>query len=301
MAKKSSKKTSKKSAKKRGTTRSGLKAKNTSAAPNVMLGFMRRFGYLAMACIALIWCGSWFFISDADTKTANWIKEKTTSMSVAAGFAVKDVLVEGREHTDAEILLALINIKRGESIFMFNPHEAKKQIEKIGWVNKAHVERRMPDTIHIRLTEHKPMALWKNANGVSLINANGVEITRDNLDDFKNLLLLRGSGAPNKAPEIIAALNAHPALLQNTDHASLIDKRRWNITLQNGQLIKLPEKNMTDAVRHIMTRHSENNILAKKVIKEIDARYKDRLIIKTKLGGVQDYKAGHIQASISTQ
>ncbi len=296
------KKTAKKPTKKRGTTRSGLKAKKAAnVTENAAMMFMRRFGYTIMAVIAIIWCGSWFFVSGADKKTASWIKQSTSDLSVAAGFAVKDVLVEGREHTDAELLLAVINVRRGESIFTLNPHEAKKQVEKIGWVKKAHVERRLPDTIHIRLTEHKPMAFWKDSDGVSLINENGVEITRSNLNEFKDLPLLRGSNAANKAPEIIAALNAYPQLMKTVDHAALIDKRRWNIALKNGQRIKLPEKKVRAAIDHIMTRHAENNILDKKVITEIDARYEDRLIIKTESGGVQDYKAGHVKASMTTQ
>lgn len=262
---------------------------------------MRRVGITAAAVIAIIWCGSWFFISGMHTKTAHWIKQASLDVTIAAGFAVKDVLLEGREQTDAEILLALINVQRGESIFTFNPHQAKAQIEKIGWVQSAHVERRLPDTIYIRLTERKPFALWNNNGELSLIDSRGVEITKLNLHKFQDLLMLRGTGAQDKASEIINALNAHPDLKKNTDHATLVDNRRWNIILNSGQTVKLPEKNLLSAVDHIMLRHSENNILDKKVINEIDARYSGRLIIKTKSGGVQDYKLGHVRASMTAQ
>ena len=42
-------------------------------------------------------------------------------------------------------------------------------------------------------------------------------------------------------------------------------------------------------MRNIIKHHEQEDILGKESVTDIDARYKGRLIVRTKLGTVQDY------------
>ncbi len=252
---------------------------------------VRKIAAFIILLVFLIWGCIWFFLGGFDKNAMNWVSEKTLSATQKAGFKVENILVEGRKYSDPDILLSVVNVIKGDPIFSLNPEEARKQIERISWVKSARVERRLPDTLYIELQEYEPLALWRNKGELSVIASGGVILTQSNLEQFKDLIMVVGKGAPNKAQELIELLDAEPDLKKMIDHAELIDNRRWNLYTKEDKLIKLPASDLGLAIRNIMLRQEQDNILSKGAITVIDARYKGRLIVRTKLGGVQDYKA----------
>ncbi len=253
--------------------------------------WMRRIFVSVSIFIVILWVGTWFFLTNSNISSSNWLKVKVNNIVADLGFVVKNISIEGQKYTDTDILKALINIEEGDPIFSLNPNEAKEQIEKIGWVKFARVERHLPDTIYIYVKERQAMALWKDNEGLYLIDVDGNIITNKNLDRFKNLIMVSGENSNKKAYEFISILKSEPDLLSMTDNIKLIDNRRWNIYLDDGKLIKLPENNVKLAIRNIMLHDIKNNILKNDSIYIIDARHKGRLVIRTKLGKVQEYKA----------
>jgi cell division protein FtsQ len=267
------------------------KRKNAHKSEALMANF-KKLSVIILMFLLFMWALGWFILSDGPARTSLWLRQQAISYSSDIGFSVNNILVEGRDHTDADALLAIVNVQKGDPVFSFIPHEAKKQIERIGWVKSAYVERRLPDTIYIRLVERKPAALWMNGDALSLVDFEGNIITKEGLAPFKHLMMVQGTGAPEKTAELVALFEKAPQLGKMIDHAALVDGRRWDLILSGDRRIKLPEKEPDKAVAHIMDRHNNNQILSKETVVEIDARYEDRLIVRTKLGDVQDYKAG---------
>ncbi len=282
--------------KKIGTRRSTLKRSNLNKKRSpkrfdILFLWVKRLGVIFIALVILSWAAVWFFLSDADINSSNWVRERTVAVLANSGFSVENILVEGRVNSDPDILLALINIEKGDPIFSFQPNEAKNQIEKIGWIKSARVERRLPDTIYISIVERKPLALWRNKDALYLIDNDGEVISSSDLNKFKDLIMVSGDGSNMKASKFIALLNAEEKLKSMVNNAKLIDNRRWDLYLHGGKLIKLPENDMGLAIKNIMFRHEQNDILNSDSVAVIDARYQGRLIISTKLGKVQDYRA----------
>lgn len=283
----------KKKPQKRGTRKSTLKsktAKRSAPTSGVVKLWVKRIAVACVTCIAVLWIGAWFFLSQADTQSAHWITTNLYAATVSAGFKVENINVEGRKYTESDALMAVINIGTGDPIFSFDPHSAREQIEKISWVKSVQVQRRLPDTIYIKLEERIPAALWKEDEKLVLIDQNGIALTHEGLERFKSLMMVGGNGANIQAPKLIGLLNAEDALKTLVDHAKLIDERRWNLYLKDGKTIELPEKDVGFAMRALMKTHESDNILSKDIITSINARYPGRLIVKTKLGKAQDYK-----------
>ena len=276
----------------RGTRKSAIKKKRQTGKFDRKFIWIRRVSIICVAIAAICWVGAWFFLSDVDSRATNWIRQSTLSVTADVGFRVENIMVEGRRYSDADLLLAMINIKKGDPIFFLNPNEAKQQIERIGWIKSARVERRLPDTIYIKLEERRPLVLWQNNGKLSLIDSEGEILEVANLDKFKDLLMIRGKGAPSRAEDLAMLLDGEPDLKARVDQAELIDVRRWDLYLNDGKRIKLPETDIGLALRSIMVRQEQEDILGMNFITVIDARYKGRLIVRTKLGKVQDYKAG---------
>ena len=245
-----------------------------------------------MIAAAVIWAGAWIFTSGGVPRAADFAQGKLIALTAKAGFTVDEILVEGRENTDAEVLKALLNVDRGDPIFLFDPVEAKDLIERVSWVKKAHVERRLPDTIFIGITERKPLALWQNKKKIRLIDAEGVTLADRNLDKFSGLLIITGEKAPAHAGALIALIAAQPFLKDRVDAASWVGGRRWDIVLEGGLTIKLPEKDAEIALQKLAAAQDKDAIL-NKAIETIDLREDDRIIVQPSGGGTaQVYNAG---------
>ena len=272
----------------------------------IIFPWLRRFGMVAVVFAAVTWVGAWFFLSDADTRTSDWVQNKIIATTAAMGFVVDDVYVEGRVHTDPAILKAIINVDKGSPLFSFNPADAKTFIERISWVETAHVERRWPGTIYIALEERKPIALWQKNKKLHLLDEKGAVIAANSLAPFKDLIIVLGEDAPKLAPALIADLMAEDTLFPRIESAMRVSGRRWDIALKNGLKIKLPEDDIGYALRTLAAEEESENILDKD-LETIDLRDPSRMIVRTRPGAAQeyngayhDYKAGFQPASNST-
>ena len=165
-------------------------------------------------------------------------------------------------------------------------------IEKLSWVKAAQVERRMPDTIYIGLEERVPMALWQRHKRLSLIGSEGVILTDHKLERFKDYIIVVGEDVPAKAPEFLRLLRSEPIIQSRVEAATLISKRRWDLTLKNNILVKLPENETALSLRRLAVTQEEENLMDKD-IREIDMRDPLRITVRTKPGAVQEYKAGY--------
>ncbi len=223
-------------------------------------------------------------------RAENSIQNAMLESTADAGFAVKNIMVDGRHHTDVATLKAMLNLEKGDPIFALKPREAKAMIEKLSWVKSAHVERRLPDTIYIKLEERTPLALWQRNKRLSVVDAEGVVLTDQNLNEFKNLTIVIGDEAPKHAAELLSMLAAEPAIEERVEAATLISGRRWDLKLKSGADVKLPEEEMGLALRKLAINHEEENILDKDVL-SIDVREEGRITVRTKPGAASDFNA----------
>ena len=107
---------------------------------------------------------------------------KALAWSARAGFRVDDIFVEGRNRTPPEQLLAALAVKRGDAIFAVDLAQARRRLEQIPWVRSATVERRLPDQIHLLISERAPIALWQSKGRYFLVDADG-QIVGDQIED----------------------------------------------------------------------------------------------------------------------
>ncbi len=295
-----SKKPARKSRKpKRGTTRTSFRKaqnKRRKGLLSVVLPWLSRFGLIAAVLTGLIWSGAWFFLSDADTKMAYWTQNKIVQASASMGFEIKDVLVDGRERSDPEILRAIINVQKGDPLFSFDPHAAQELVEQINWVDKAHIERRWPDTIYIKLEERVPFALYQKDKQLSLIDQYGTVIDVDSLTPFKDLIIVIGESAPENTAALFAELETVAQIFDRVEMAGFISKRRWDLILKSDTRVKLPENDVQSALERL-AEAQENDQILEKDLKVIDLRDPTRMVVQTKPGAVREYQKGLSQVS----
>ena len=258
---------------------------------SVIIPWTRRFGALLAVLSAAVWMAVWLHLSGTLGRAADWTQDRVLTAGAGLGFAIENIMVEGRQYTDAGVLLAIVNVEKGDPLFGFNPRQAQELMSQISWVARVQVERRWPDTIYIGLTERAPLALWQTDKRVKLLDAHGEVIVTDRLERFAGLLMVTGRNAPEHAPQLVGNLSAETLVRQRVETARRVGGRRWDLRLKNGIEVRLPEDDMGLALRRLAAAQRNDGLLDKDIL-SIDLRESDRISIRTKPGAVQDYTTG---------
>lgn len=207
------------------------------------------------------------------------VTAQAVSLTGIAGLVVDEVMIEGRIETDPKNVLAALNVRRGMPILAVDPRTARERLERIPWVREAAVERRMPGTVQVRLVERVPMALWQNDGRFVLIDRHGALIETRDVGRFNHLPHIVGDDAGRVAGELLRMLSSEPALQQRVTAAVRVGGRRWNLRLDSGQDVMLPEQNPAAAWTQLAELEREQNLLARD-LKVIDMRLPDRMTLK---------------------
>lgn len=255
----------------------------------IVVPWLRRFGIVLAVFVFVAWVGAWLWMSGSVQRAADSTKFAMINKASDMGFAVENLLVEGRVNAPAEAVLALMNVRTGDPIFAFDPAQAKDLLEQMNWVRSARVERRLPDTVYVGLQERMPLALWQKDGQVKLLDEVGSVIDIDNIADFADLVIVTGEGAAENAPMLINLLNAVPEIGQAVKSANRVGDRRWDIRLQNDVIVKLPEIDAAMALRRLADAQAKDGLLERSIV-AVDLREPEKLVIRTRPGAVQEYQ-----------
>lgn len=252
-----------------------------SARPNLSgTGVMTRLTVAGGALFFLLMLGWWLWHIGWPQHQVEKAVNATLQMTKHMGFSVRDVIVEGRQQTGREALTDTLQTGSGAPILDFNPAATAERIAKLPWVETVTVERHLPDTIHIRMTERQPLARWQHEGQMTVVDLNGHELPDARLENFTQLPLVVGTGAPQQARDLLDMLKHTPHVLEKMTAAVRVSDRRWDIHLEPKIVAKLPEANQADALKRLDEMIADQKILERDIV-TIDLRLPDRLIIES--------------------
>ena len=234
---------------------------------------IRRVALAGVGCLMLMGIAALF--------PGKRVMNQLVSWSGQAGYRIDDIFVEGRARTPRDQLLAALGVKRGDAILAVDLAAAQKRLEEIPWVRTAAVERRLPNQLHILITERSPIALWQNKGRYFLVDHDG-QIVGDQIDDYAGLPLTVGEGAPDHAAELVTMLGSEPALAGRVKSATWVGDRRWNVMLDrtpDGIEVRLPEEE-AEAAWHDLAKLDQQQSLLERQVGVIDMRLPDRLVLR---------------------
>ena len=238
-----------------------------------------RYGAAALL-LALVADGSlWLWRSGAVAQAYAGGVAGAVRLTAQLGLCVGDVVVEGRIETRPELLLTTLGVRRGMPLLAVDLAAARTRLEALPWVRAASVERRWPQLLYVRIEERTPLALWQHNDEIKLIDGAGVVIVGADIHRFANLPMVVGEGAPSHAPALLAMLAKEPELARHVAAATRVGNRRWNLRLQEGIDVRLPESNPGQALALLSALEAKLQIFTRDIVM-IDMRLPDRLIVR---------------------
>lgn len=234
---------------------------------------------IALLVVGLAGAGAWAVQSGWLGKKYDDVRWSAIAASTELGFTVEEVLVTGRGETKREELMAMLEVERGAAILAYDFNRAKQRIETLPWVLNARVERLLPDTLVLHLIERRPLALWQQGGKFALIDEEGEIITTSGLERFKGMMHVVGIDAPQNVGPLLELLQTQPEIRDKVKAAVRIGGRRWDLRLDGGIDVRLPEDGAPEALARLARFERESNLLSRD-IKILDLRIPDRVILR---------------------
>ena len=139
--------------------------------------------------------------------------------------------------------------------------------------------------LSVKLVERKAFAIWQHDEELSLIEEDGHLIVPFAHQNYANLPLVTGNGAEREARYLVPAVAAIPELKSRVKAQMLVAGRRWDIRLDNGVTIQLPEGDPADALKQLAQMDSATGLLSKD-IELVDLRVPDRVVVRLTAGAM---------------
>ncbi|MBN9554322.1 MAG: FtsQ-type POTRA domain-containing protein, partial [Alphaproteobacteria bacterium] len=231
------------------------------------------------------------FISGAVGRAVHGVGDAADAVAADAGFGISEIHLAGNSRVPPESILAALGMRPGESIFGAKLRDARTRILALDWVASVDVVRRYPDSIFVTIVEKRPFALWQSPQGIAVVERAGGIITTRDVDKFARLPKLVGDGAPEAAADLIDAVTAHRAIAARVAAYQYVSKRRWNLILNDGVVVKLPElgwQKELGALDHLIV---DAGILERDVT-EIDLRSPTQYFFVLRGGEKKDVQRG---------
>jgi len=197
------------------------------------------------------------------------------------GFVVKYVDVVGEGRVQEDKIRQMLGVRPGDYLFDMNVENAQERIQSLSWVNTVVVRRLWPDRIVVHINERRPYALWQNNQKIHVVDNTGAVISPADAREFAHLPFVVGPGAAPHAQTVWTMLKAHPDVLDRTEAVVFVGGRRWDIVLNDGLRILLPEQNPVAALHRFNTYNQQYGLLNLN-LQRVDMRVKGRLTLKPK-------------------
>lgn len=205
----------------------------------------------------------------------------TAVAAADAGFEVRHVEVSGLRHLGKLPVYAAALDGATNSMLLVDLRASRERLLALPWVADASVGRRLPDTLIVDIVERRPVALWQYRQRLAAIDRSGQPLTTERLERFGKLPLVVGLGANRRAGEILARLDRHADLASHVEAAMLVGGRRWDLRLDSGETIALPEGEAASerALAQFMSLEKSRGLLAKGFTR-FDLRVADKMVVR---------------------
>ncbi|MEZ5870662.1 MAG: cell division protein FtsQ/DivIB [Nitratireductor sp.] len=195
-----------------------------------------------------------------------------------AGFRIADVQIDGVSQISRIDVLTNIDLGAERSLFSFDVHKARDDLKLLAWASDVSVSKAYPDKVIVKVVERKPFAIWQNGQSLYLVERDGHEIVPYD-DRFAGLPLIVGKGANSEAAALIASVDRHAEFAGKVKAYVRVADRRWNLTLDNGVSVLLPEAGAEQQLAELARMQREENVFSR-AIEMIDMRFADRVIVR---------------------
>ena len=217
----------------------------------------------------------------------NFEKISNTSIYLIEKYSQKfnynliDIKISNLKYLSEDEILKYFDNYKNKSIFLVPIELITKKIIEIKWVKRIDIQSDYKNTLKINIEEEIPFAVYDNDNLKILFSQDLVVLEiLQNTNNYSDLIIFYGQNSIKNSKKLILKLDDDIKKILKS--ATFIENRRWNIQLDNLILLKLPEKNIEEAIENYKKISMNFSRMELYEIENIDLRINKQAIIKYK-------------------
>jgi len=227
----------------------------------------------------------WIGVSVAmDPVVQTWVEARAHALRdrVAAhpGLEINALRLEGMSPAMADKVKEEMDLEMPLSSMDMDLGGLQKRVAALPEVASAQVQLAGGGVLRVMADERVPVLLWRNAEGLHLLDREGVAVGLIESRDIRpDLPVMAGEAANDAVGEALDLLAMAEPLGARVRGIVRVGARRWTVSLDSGADILLPEIGAPAALARVMALHKAEDILNRDLA-AIDMRDRRRPILR---------------------
>lgn len=210
--------------------------------------------------------GLWFTSAANRDVLTEKVAEIRQSITHRPEFMVTTLDVTGAQAALGRAIAGLVTLSFPVSSFDLDLAGLRAQVVALSAVQDASVGIRPGGTLEIAVTQRVPVAVWRYADGLRLIDAEGMMTGMiANRSDRADLPLIAGDGAKEAIVEALALFAAAGPAAPRIRGLVRMGQRRWDVVLDRDQRILLPADGAVAAFERVVALDQAQEMLARDI------------------------------------
>ncbi|SFL94408.1 cell division protein FtsQ/DivIB [Shimia aestuarii] len=241
--------------------------------------------FLLVAGLTLLW----FSDQDRRDQLAMAYNDLRTEIATRPEFMVNAMAIDGASKGIAEDIREIMPIDFPTSSFDLELGEIQERVSELPAVAKASVRVRPGGILQVAVVERDPVILWRTYDGLALVDREGYVTGPARARTLHpDLPLMAGEGADRQVAEAVQLYAAAGPLAARVRGLVRVGERRWDVVLDRGQRILLPEIGAVQALERVIALSEAQDLLERNLL-VVDMRLAARPTIRLAEAAVEEW------------
>lgn len=224
--------------------------------------------------------GLW--LSDADRRATltGGVTALIDKVQSREEFQVRMMTVEGASPVVDKALRAMLPVDLPASSFDIDLPALRFQVMQLDAIESIDLRIKPGGILSAVVTERQPALLWRHARGIEILDEGGHRVAGVTSREVRpDLPLIAGDGADLASVEALELIDAAGPILPRLRGLVRRGERRWDVVLNHGQRIMLPEDGAVIALEAAIALDRAQDMLGRDVT-TVDLRDPSRPVLR---------------------
>lgn len=180
-------------------------------------------------------------------------KDQINTISSNYGYQFKNIEINGLNQVSKQSVKKITLKHLDSSIFLLPLKKISNSLREINWIKNVSLSTNYKDTLFVEVEEYKPIGIYEYNNRYFYFDEKGKIIDEIIKTYEKKLIIFSGKSSNLNAYYIIKIIKEIDIkFLNKIKKIDFIEKRRWNIILENNKKLMLSEKSPTKSIQNFL-------------------------------------------------